>query len=647
MNLFAVNSRKYKLLFALLIFICVSSSAQNLIYNGYTKFEGEALSDVKIKAMIGEKIFAETTSGKNGFFSIKLDFNSNYRIYFEKENFSIMHTDINGAVPEKKSEYKIKYEITIPFYSIQNKSINQKVLKEEPFAKTYFDGKSKFIDDLTYIEQFITRLNTLPVEEIKPDVKPVVFAEKKVHIAGKVVNNNESKTPYNLAKVILLDSNNKEIATTLTNKFGIFSFSDVSDKRTKEIVVIPAENNLKGKLLIYNMSKEQAAAIALIEGKKLEFLNNEESKLVEHLITDTYIPFLSGKLTVEENGENVLLTNKTIYLLSDKNELIEKTNTNIFGNFLFSKLPPDKNFVIAIDENESGLNDNSRLHLYSYKDVEVNKKDTLQQGKFLYKFLSNDVSSYNDLLLEDINIKMDLKGKMVGDNENNPLDNLKIVLVDKNNNIIDTASTNKKGDFSFKYLPYSDNLILRFADSAKLTNYSSIVIYDENNKVVKYISIKNGGHFDYKLLQRDLKYIDELYIDDPWLNLANKDPKKTKKDMVIIENIYFEFNQSTLLPAAKQTLDKAILAMKSNAAMNIEVSAHSDSKGSDDYNLKLSEKRAQSALEYIVSKGIAKTRISAKGYGETKLLNKCGNKIECPEEEHAKNRRLEFNVHIK
>ena len=141
--------------------------------------------------------------------------------------------------------------------------------------------------------------------------------------------------------------------------------------------------------------------------------------------------------------------------------------------------------------------------------------------------------------------------------------------------------------------------------------------------------------------------IDELYIDDPWLNLANNDTKKIKSNMVIIENIYFEFNQSILLPAAKQTLDKAILAMKNNTAMNIDISAHSDSKGGDDYNLKLSEKRAQAALEYIASKGIAKSLIEAKGYGETKLLNKCGNKIECPEEDHAKNRRLEFNVTLK
>ena len=630
---------------ALLVFICTNIVAQNLTYTGYTKFEEEALPDVKVKAMVDNKVFTETTSGKNGFFSLKLDYNLNYVIYFEKENYTVMHTDIDGTIPEEKTNYKIKYEITIPFYHVRNQTINQKAF-EKPFSKIHFDGKSKFIDNTEYVKEFITSLKTIP--ETKIVVTPKITAEKKHHIAGKIVCGNESKTPFNLAKVVLLDTNNKEISTTLTNRFGVFSFSNVGIKSTSKIIIYPADNSLKCKVIVYNINREQVAFLDQIEKQNLQFLNNDESKLIEHLIDDTYIPFLAGKIMVEEKGENVLLADKNVYLMTDKNEIIETTQTNMFGNFLLSKLPSDKNFIIAIDEAESGLNDNSHLHLYSYKDVEINKKDTLQKGKFLFKFLSNDVKTYNELLIEDINIKMDLKGKLVGDNENNPLRNLKVLLLDNNYKVVDTATTNSKGDFTFKYLPYSKNLILQFADTTDMVNYSNIIIYDPNGKVVKYLSVKRGQRFDYKLLPGDLTSLNDLYIDDPWLNLASKDPKKpAKNNMVIIENIYFEFNQAVLLPAAKQTLDKAILAMKNNPTMKIEVSAHSDSKGGDDYNLKLSEKRAQSALEYIVSKGIVKNRISAKGYGETKLLNKCGNKIECPEEEHAKNRRLEFNIIIK
>lgn len=87
--------------------------------------------------------------------------------------------------------------------------------------------------------------------------------------------------------------------------------------------------------------------------------------------------------------------------------------------------------------------------------------------------------------------------------------------------------------------------------------------------------------------------------------------------------------------------------MLSNDKFNIELSAHSDSKGSDAYNLKLSEQRANSAKNYIISKGISAARITAKGYGESKLLNNCGNNVVCSEDEHAVNRRLEFKLTFK
>lgn len=73
--------------------------------------------------------------------------------------------------------------------------------------------------------------------------------------------------------------------------------------------------------------------------------------------------------------------------------------------------------------------------------------------------------------------------------------------------------------------------------------------------------------------------------------------------------------------------------------MEVQIESHTDSKGSDEYNLKLSKLRAKSAYDYLVSKGITGTKIEYSGFGETKLLNQCGNDVECTEEEHAINRR--------
>ena len=72
--------------------------------------------------------------------------------------------------------------------------------------------------------------------------------------------------------------------------------------------------------------------------------------------------------------------------------------------------------------------------------------------------------------------------------------------------------------------------------------------------------------------------------------------------------------------------------------------AHTDARGNDDYNMSLSQQRANSVVNYLVSKGISRSRLSAKGYGETRLKNRCANGVECSDGEHRTNRRTEFRV---
>ena len=110
-----------------------------------------------------------------------------------------------------------------------------------------------------------------------------------------------------------------------------------------------------------------------------------------------------------------------------------------------------------------------------------------------------------------------------------------------------------------------------------------------------------------------------------------------------IENIYFDFNKTYIRPDAKEELDKLVKIMKENP-VSIELGTYTDSRGSDAYNLELSQKRAESVVQYIIQKGIEPGRIKAKGYGETKLTNRCSDGVPCSEEEHQANRRTEFKV---
>lgn len=111
-----------------------------------------------------------------------------------------------------------------------------------------------------------------------------------------------------------------------------------------------------------------------------------------------------------------------------------------------------------------------------------------------------------------------------------------------------------------------------------------------------------------------------------------------------IENIYFDFDKSNIRPDAAVELDKIVQVMKKYPDMIVECGSHTDSRGRDSYNQRLSQRRAESSVQYIISRGIEKERIYGTGYGETQIVNKCGNGVTCSDEEHQENRRTEFIV---
>lgn len=111
---------------------------------------------------------------------------------------------------------------------------------------------------------------------------------------------------------------------------------------------------------------------------------------------------------------------------------------------------------------------------------------------------------------------------------------------------------------------------------------------------------------------------------------------------VLLKPVYFDFDKSNITALGANELDKLIKVMKDNPTMIIFVKSHTDFKGSDAYNLKLSEQRAQSTVQYLISKGIENKRISGKGFGSSEPKIKC--LANCSEEEDAQNRRSEFVV---
>jgi outer membrane protein OmpA-like peptidoglycan-associated protein len=132
---------------------------------------------------------------------------------------------------------------------------------------------------------------------------------------------------------------------------------------------------------------------------------------------------------------------------------------------------------------------------------------------------------------------------------------------------------------------------------------------------------------------------------EPMDEFSEKEPIR-KGTVIVLENIYYDFNKSAIRRGAARELDGLLRLMDQYKSMVIRLGSHTDCRGSDEYNLKLSEKRAESAKQYLVDRGIEAERVKTIGYGETQPRNRCDcrTNVDCTEAEHQYNRRTEVRI---
>lgn len=114
--------------------------------------------------------------------------------------------------------------------------------------------------------------------------------------------------------------------------------------------------------------------------------------------------------------------------------------------------------------------------------------------------------------------------------------------------------------------------------------------------------------------------------------------------IIRLDDLYYDYNEAFIRSDAAMELDKVVNLMKEYPSMEIEMRSHTDARGPKTYNEELSDRRAKSAMKYLVNRGISRSRLSAKGYGESVLTNTCKDGVKCREEQHQENRRTEIKV---
>ena len=273
-------------------------------------------------------------------------------------------------------------------------------------------------------------------------------------------------------------------------------------------------------------------------------------------------------------------------------------------------------------------------------------------------FSSNGLTGFGSLDVFSVDLNKDLEPNNLGKPVNTEKDDFAFTFnTDKN---IGFVSSNRSGkDHIYSATPICKaqiSVVVKNAKTAAFLANSKVVVLDVNNTIIDSQMTNSSGEVIYNVeckkpyklevfqdgfVTKSFSAISEqgkIYIEAA---LEPIDVIVTETE-IILNPIYFYSNKSDITDRGAVELDKLVYVMSQNDAIKIHVKAHTDSRGTDDYNLDLSDRRAQSTVAYIISKGINSDRILGTGYGESLPKIDCQDK--CTELEYALNRRSEFMI---
>ncbi len=473
-------------------------------------------------------------------------------------------------------------------------------------------------------------------------VKALRDAEKKMYDLNK-----EGEPPVITVELPIPDKDN--FINVLENQYEVLIKGHIKDKSLIEYVKINGVN------VVFNVEElnPEFTAFVKLSSDLLNFeitasdvYHNIETKNIKvgHIVSESKsIVSFAGKIVTEDEA-HLPYSNKNVYVVDENGAVFMVGKTNEKGYFRFTNLPIDKNYMLKMDVSDSPLAMKQKFIITD----ESNKPliSSIDEGKQRFKFqiIATDINTLALMSMDDVPLLIDIKGRLFGaDDGRKPLVNTTLQLLNEKGEVVATKKTDEIGSFIFAGMLPQENYTLRTdAEETKNLLFNKVVITDEKGKIIKELIRSEGGLFEFKLLPPEKNEMEKMAVSDPWLKTLNL--SKEKKEVIIIENIYYTSGSAEVLPEAEAIIQKAIDAMKANAKIKLEVQSHTDAIAGDDYNMELSQKRATTVVAYMVSKGIDKSRLTAKGFGETKLTNRCANGVDCSDAEHKQNRRTVFKI---
>ena len=585
---------------------------------------------------------------EKGYKSVELFQKLGNAYYFNSEldKASKWYGELFALNQETDSEYYFRYAQALKTVGNYEKS-NQYM---ELFAQKTNDSRAKLFQEnknyLTNIDA-VSGKYTIDKTDVNSefyDYGPTFFGKQIVFTSSRSEGNQYSKihawTKQNFTDLFVASIDNdgrlgsvENFSKTVNTKFNESSPIFTKDGKTMYFT----RNN-------YNDGKKRKSDDKVIMEKiyKAELVNGEWTNVKE-------LPFSSDNY---KTAHPALSTDeKTLYFASDMpgsfgNSDLYKVSIDSNGNFglpenlgttintegreTFPFIDADNNLFFASDGHpglggldifEAKVNNNS-----FEKPVNIGKPLNSQLDGFGYVTNKDDLGFFSSN--RDGGIGFDdiytfricthtLSGLITDIDTKEILPNSKVILYDDKMNKISETIASEKGLYSFK-IDCNKKYLVRVSKEE----------YETIEKSFEPISINEESKLDFELKRK-------IFPIEVGTDLAK---------VLNISIIYFDLDKWNIRKDAAEDLEKIIAVMNQYPSMTIDIRSHTDSRQSHKYNEQLSDRRAKSTLEFMVKNGINRSRLTAKGYGETQLVNNCSDDVPCSETEHQKNRRSEFIV---
>ena len=424
-----------------------------------------------------------------------------------------------------------------------------------------------------------------------------------------------------------------------------------------------------------NSKLNEASAIFTKNGKKMYFTRNN---------------YINGKKRVDDNNVILLKIYKSELHNNEWQNPIELPFNSDSYSVAHPALSPDGKWLYFASDmpGSKGQSDIYRVPIKSngtYGVPENLGSEINTPGKETFPFISDNNELFFasdghpglgglDIFMSKINSDGTYKCQNIGEPANSPDDDFAYFIDVKTNRGF--LSSNRKGGKGFDDIysiketrklncEQSLNGIVTDLDSGIKIPNATISLFDHQFKLLKNIQSDINATYYFKVECGKSYYIRaekpecstvEKQIKIPLESGNTYIPLQLEQKIKVISSgddlaktfgikmIYFDLDKSNIRPDAAYELEKILDAMKQNPTVKIDIRSHTDSRASTEYNDLLSERRAKSTENWLISNGIAPDRLTEKGYGERQLINGCSDGVECSEIEHQQNRRSEFII---